>query len=50
LSWLGRRIIGVGDGPQEVTFVPQDEKVPGTTLPITANAEDTDVDTAITTL
>lgn len=45
-----RRITGVGDAPQGISFVPQDEDLPGSTLPIATNAEDTDEDTAITTV
>jgi hypothetical protein len=44
------RITGVGDEPQSISFVPQDEDLPGSTLPIAANVEDTDEETAITTV
>lgn len=42
------RIIGVGDSPQDITFVPQDQDLPGSTLPIAVNAANTNAASSIT--
>jgi hypothetical protein len=41
IVWLpvDRRIIGEGTYPQTITFVPQDESLPGSTLPIATVAD-----------
>lgn len=45
-----RKLVGVGDGVQVFDFVPQDQKIPGTTLPLAVNSLDTNQDTSITTV
>lgn len=41
---------GVGDALQTFDFVPQDQEIPGTTLPLAVNSENINADTSITTV